>query len=506
MKTAQQWGRRVGRTYIAIDLKSFYASVECASRGHDPLTTNLIVADESRSEKTICLAVSPSLKALGVPGRPRLFEAVEIVRRRNRERRRHAPGGRFSGRTWDAARLAADPALEAGFIVAPPRMKKYMEVSARVYGVYLRFVSPEDIFAYSVDEVFIDATPYLKGADARDFARTMVRAVLAETGITATAGIGTNLFLAKVAMDVVAKKMSADADGVRVAALDEASYRRLLWAHEPITDVWRVGPGTAARLASYGMTTMGDVARCSICREELLYRLFGVNAELLIDHAWGVEPTTLAQVYGYCPQSNSLSRGQVLKRPYTFGEARLIACEMADLLALDMTEKGLACDQIVLDVGYDTENLQTARRGEYGGEVRVDRYGRETPRSVHGSRNLARRCSSSRLITAAVTEIFDAVADRRLTVRRLTISAAGVVSAGIARRETAEQLDMFTDYDALRRRREREDAAFEREMNVQKTVAALRRRFGKNAVLRGINFADCATTRERNAQVGGHRA
>ena len=507
MKTERNSPCATRRTYIAIDLKSFYASVECVDRGLDPLTANLLVADEGRSEKTICLAVSPSLKAIGVPGRPRLFEAQEAISRHNSERRRLAPNGRFSGRTWDAARLAADPSLEAGFIVAPPQMKKYMEVSARIYRVYLRFVAPQDIFAYSVDEVFIDASPYLKNTDAHAFARKMIRAVLAETGITATAGIGTNLYLAKVAMDVVAKKMSADKDGVRVAELDEMSYRRLIWAHEPITDIWRVGPGTAARLASYGMTTMGDVARCSIYNEELLYRLFGVNAELLIDHAWGVEPTTLRDVYAYRPQSSSLSRGQVLKRPYTFAEARLIACEMADLLALDMTEKWLVCDQITLDVGYDVQNLRTAQgRFAYGGEVRADRYGRNTPRGAHGSHNLPRSCASSRLITEAVTEIFDRVADRALTVRRLTVTAAVAAHAGGGRREEGEQLDMFTDTEALRRRREREDALFAREWELQSTVAALHRRFGKNAVLRGINFVDCATTRERNAQVGGHRA
>ena len=494
------------RTYIAIDLKSFYASVECVERGLDPLTANLIVADESRSQKTICLAVSPSLKAIGVPGRPRLFEAVEIVRRCNLARRRRTSRGMFAGRTWDAQKLASDPELEVGFIVARPQMRKYMEISAKIYGVYLRFVSPDDIFAYSVDEVFIDATPYLKSTSAHDFARAMIRAVLAETGITATAGIGTNMYLAKVAMDVVAKKLPADRDGVRIAELDEASYRRLLWAHEPITDIWRVGPGTAARLAAHGMTTMGDVALCSVCNEDILYRLFGVNAELLIDHAWGYEPTTMEQVRAYRPKSSCLSRGQVLKRPYAFDEARLILCEMADLLALEMTEKNIVCSQIVLDVGYDVSDLQTKAARESCGETRVDRYGRSVPRASHGSHNLKRQCASSRLITAAVTEIFERVVDRRLTVRRVTITAAGVTPASNARVEESAQLDMFTDYEALRRERKREDDALEKERRRQKTVAALQRRFGKNSVLRGMNFADGAMTRERNAQIGGHRA
>ena len=494
--------------YIAIDLKSFYASVECVERGLDPLKTNLVVADESRSEKTICLAVSPSLKAIGVPGRPRLFEVTQIVARHNRERRRRTPRKMFAGRSWDADRLAADPSLETGFIVARPQMTKYMEVSARIYGVYLRFVAPEDIFVYSVDEVFIDAAPYLKnGQTAHEFARRMIGEVLAETGITATAGIGTNMYLAKIAMDIVAKKLPADRDGVRIAELDEAAFRRRLWAHEPLTDFWRVGPGTAARLAAHGMRTMGDVARRSLSDEELLYRLFGVNAELLIDHAWGYEPTTMADVRSYRPQTHGLSMGQVLKRAYTFAEARLIVREMADQLALDMTKKGAVCDAVTLDVGYDTENLRSESvRSEYRGEVRVDHYGRELPRSAHGSHNLARRTSSSRLITAAVTEIFERVADPRLTVRRVNISACGVTDASDRRAEKSEQLDVFTDYEALRREREREDAALEREGRRQTALVGLRERFGKNAVFRAMDLVDGATTIERNAQVGGHRA
>ena len=494
--------------YIAIDLKSFYASVECVERGLDPLRTNLVVADETRTEKTICLAVSPSLKAIGVPGRPRLFEVTQIVGEHNRKRRARAPRRMFAGRSWDADRLAADPSLETGFIVARPQMTKYMEVSARIYGVYLRFVAPKDIFVYSVDEVFIDAAPYLKnGQSAHDFARDMVGEVLAETGITATAGIGTNMYLAKIAMDIVAKKMPADRDGVRVAELDEASYRHLLWAHEPLTDFWRVGSGTAARLAANGMTTMGDVARCSLGDEDLLYRLFGVAAELLIDHAWGYEPTTMADVQAYRPQTHGISMGQVLKRPYSYDEARLIAREMADQLALDMTKKGVACDQITLDVGYDTSNLRSeAARRSYRGEVREDHYGRALPRSAHGSHNLPRHTASSRLITAAVTEIFERVADPALTVRRVNISACGVSEASRRREERSEQLDMFTDYDALCREREREDAAFEREHRRQTALVGLRERFGKNAVFRGMDLVEGATTIERNAQVGGHRA
>lgn len=497
------------RVYIAIDLKSFYASVECAERSLSALTTNLVVADEGRTEKTICLAVSPSLKALGISGRPRLFEVVEKVREVNAARRRAAPRGMFSGRSWDAVKLGRDPSLEVGFIVAPPRMSKYMEVSARIYGIYLRFVAPEDIFAYSVDEVFIDATAYLSDKmSARQLACAMLREVAGETGLTATAGIGTNMYLAKVAMDIVAKHMEADESGMRIAELDEDGYRRTLWTHEPITDFWRVGRGYASRLEAQGMRTMGDVARCSVCNEALLYRMFGVNAELLIDHAWGWEPTTMADVRAYRPRTHSLSSGQVLRCAYSYDKARLIVREMADQLALDMTEKGVVCDQVVLSVGYDASNLRNAGlRREYSGEVTGDRYGRVIPKGVNGSHNLGRRTCSARMITDAFTEIFERIADVRLTVRRVTLTANNVCEAGAPEEVSeSEQLDLFTDYAALRKEKERLEASLEREQRRQQTIVGIRRRFGRNAIVKGMSLGEGATARERNMQVGGHRA
>ena len=363
------------RTYIAIDLKSFYASVECMDRQLDPMTTNLVVADESRTEKTICLAVSPSLKAHKIPGRARLFEVVQRVREVNAERRQKAPGRRFSGKSVNAPELQANPALELDYVVAVPRMARYMEVSAKIYSVYLKYVSPDDIHVYSIDEVFIDATPYLKlyKLSARDFAMKLIRDVLAATGITATAGIGTNLYLAKIAMDIVAKHIPADKDGVRIAELDEQSYREKLWSHRPLTDFWRVGHGYAARLESLGLRTMGDVARMSVKCEDLLYRTFGVNAELLIDHAWGWEPVTIAEIKAYKPENNSISSGQVLQDPYKFDKGKLVAREMTDQLALDLVEKHLVTDQLVLTVGYDTSNLtDPERRMRYAGPVRID--------------------------------------------------------------------------------------------------------------------------------------
>ncbi len=557
--------------YIAIDLKSFYASVECVERGLDPLDANLVVADTTRSEKTICLAVSPPLKAEGVPGRPRLFEVVQKVREINAKRRAKAPGKRLEGSSHFASELVADPSLELGYIIARPRMAYYMEYSTRIYEIYLRYVAPEDIHIYSIDEVFIDATDYLRlyGLTAHQFAMTLVREVLAETGVTATAGIGTNMYLAKIAMDINAKHAEADADGVRIAELDEASYRRTLWGHRPITDFWRIGHGYARRLAKLGLYTMGDIARCSLGgpndfhNEELLYKTFGINAELLIDHAWGWEPCRMQDIKSYRSENNSLSSGQVLMRPYPYESAKLIVREMTDLLVLDLVEKKLVCDQMLLDLGYDSVEHQQSGGAGYRGTVEIDRYGRRVPKPAHGSVNLGRFCSSTRIIMDAVMELFERIADPKLSVRRVTVTANHVVpegsgaaqksvqgtaglgldsdvagesvaetaahagSSGAAARLSAggsafvpgndptaiddfpadvgEQLDMFTDYEGrAEARREEEDLAAERRR--QEAILAIRQRYGKNAILKGMNLQEDGTTIERNRQIGGHKA
>ena len=504
------------RQYIAIDLKSFYASVECVDRGLDPLGTHLVVADEARTEKTICLAVSPSLKACGVPGRPRLFEAIQQVREANARRRMQAPGGRFTGASWDARALAAHPELAIDFIKAPPRMARYIEVSNQIYEVYLKYVAPEDIHVYSIDEVFMDATPYLMAAKktAREFAAVIIQDVLAETGITATVGIGTNLYLAKVAMDIVAKKAQPDAQGVRIAELDEMRYRTLLWDHQPITDFWRIGGGYAHKLARYNMFTMGDVARCSLGKpgsyfsEDLLYKLFGVNAELLIDHAWGWEPCTIPEIKAYKPASHSLSIGQVLHCPYPWDKARLIVQEMTDLLSLDLVDKGLLTNQLVLVIGYDTESLtDPAIRAEYAGPVVLDHYGRALPRHAQGTENLPRWTASTRTLIAAMLSIFDRIVHPKLLVRRVNVVAARVLPEKQAlARPPYEQLDLFTDYATEDARREAEEAAIRRERRCQEAVLDIRRRFGKNAILMGMNFQEGGTTIDRNSQIGGHKA
>ena len=487
------------RTYIAIDLKSFYASVECVERGLDALSVHLVVADPSRTEKTICLAVSPSLKAYGIPGRARLFEVVQAVAKINAQRRRNAPGRRFRGKSSDSRALRADPSLKLDYIVAPPQMAHYMEVSARIYGIYLRHIAPEDIHVYSIDEVFIDATDYLKAykLSAHDFARKLIREVLAETGITATAGIGPNLYLCKIAMDIEAKHSPADADGVRIAELDEMSYRRKYWTHRPLTDFWRVGRGIAARLEAAGLYTMGDIARCSVGKpgdrynEDVLYKIFGVNAELLIDHAWGWESCTMADIKAYRPASSSLSSGQVLKEPYTFAKARVVVLEMTQQLALDLVDKHLLTDQIVLSIGYDTASLDGP---EFRRNVARDWYGRNVPKPAHGSINLPRQTSSTRLLSEAVTELFDRIADPSLLVRRMYVVAARVVDESRAR---AVQLDLFEEPGA-------EDDG--RERSRQEAILEIRRKFGKNAILTGTNFDEGATGRERNEQIGGHKA
>ena len=490
--------------YLAIDLKSFYASVECVARKLDPLDANLVVADLSRTEKTICLAVSPSLKSHGISGRARLFEVVQRVKEVNALRRSKLHGRDFSGKSTSHAELQRCPDKALDYIVAPPRMAEYMRVSTQIYGIYLRYIAPEDIHVYSVDEVFIDASRYLRTyhMTVRELACTLIRAVLSETGITATAGIGTNLYLCKIAMDIVAKRMPPDEHGARVAELDEQRYRELLWDHRPITDFWRIGGGYSRTLARYGMFTMGDVARMSLINEALLYRLFGVNAELLIDHAWGWEPCTLRDIKAYRPRVKSLSSGQVLSEPYDFGKARLILQEMADSLTLDLVRKGLLTDQVVLTVCYDIENLSDpARRARYRGESKTDGYGRQVPKRAHGSENLGCFCSSTRKITEAALRLFDRIADPALLVRRLYIVANHTVSErSLDPSQRSEQLSLF---DALEPPRE-SDAA-RRERDIQKTILKLRARYGKNVVLRGMNFKEGATAAERNRQIGGHR-
>ncbi|NLD84196.1 MAG: DNA methylase [Clostridiales bacterium] len=499
------------KAYIAIDLKSFYASVECVERGLDPLTTHLVVADPSRTEKTICLAVSPSLKQYGIPGRARLFEVVQRVRQINAARLEQAPNRQFTGASFWEMELRQNPALELKYITAPPRMAHYMACSTRIYHIYCRFVAPEDIHVYSVDEVFIDASPYLKTYQCtpRELALRMVKAVLRETGITATAGIGTNLYLAKVAMDIVAKHIPPDRDGVRIAELDERRYREQLWGHTPLTDFWRVGRGYARKLEALGIRTMGDIARCSLGKsyspygQEKLFRLFGVNAELLIDHAWGVEPCTIADIKAYQPESHSLSSGQVLSTPYPADKARLVVREMTDNLALELIDKRLVTDQMVLVVGYDIENLSDPmRRAAYNGPVEADYYGRQTPKAAHGSVSLPRQTASSTLMMEAVAGLFDRIVHPALLVRRMYVVANHVVREDSAGAPAARQIDFWTDCAAEDAR----DAALDREKRRQRAVVALRKKYGKNAVLRGMNFEEGATARERNAQIGGHKA
>lgn len=545
----------MSKTYISIDLKSFYASVECMERGLDPLNTNLVVADASRTQKTICLAVSPSLKVYGIPGRARLFEVEQKVKEANARRQTRAPKNILDGKSVFATELNENPCLAIDYIAAKPRMALYMSKSTQIYDVYLRYIAPEDIYAYSVDEVFIDASGYLKtyGLNAHDFARLLVREVFKETGITATAGIGPNLYLCKIAMDIGAKHTEADADGVRIAELDEYSYRRLLWDHRPITDFWRVGRGYAKKLAKKSIFTMGDIARCSLgtssdyYNEDLLYKMFGVNAELLIDHAWGYEPCTLAEVKSYRPQRKSLVSGQVLQNAYTYEKTRIVVREMMELLALDLVDKGLLTNQIVLTVGYDIENLSDPeRRKAYKGEITVDGYGREVPKHAHGTGNLPFSTASTKLTTDCVLEVFDRVVDESLLTRRISITANNLVLESEYKRESEvasaepEQLSMFDmlaggdDSQAPERVSSKEATVYseqdkpnstmvaesisgsaandksedtlEKEKQVQEAMLKIKKRFGKNAILKGTNLQEGATAKERNAQIGGHKA
>ena len=499
------------RTYIAIDLKSFYASVECRERGLDPLDTNLVVADESRTDKTICLAVTPSLKSYGISGRGRLFEVKQRVKEANAGRRHDAPGRRLEGSSHFFSELQANPELAIDFIIAPPRMAYYMEYSTRIYEVYMKYIAPEDIVVYSIDEVFMDVTDYLNTykLSPHDLAMKIILDVLETTGITATAGIGTNLFLCKVAMDIVAKHIPADENGVRIAELDEMSYRKTLWAHQPLTDFWRVGRGIAKKLEENGMFTMGDVARCSVHDEDKLYKLFGKNAELLIDHAWGWEPTTIEAIKAYRPSTNSLGSGQVLHCPYEADKAKLALREMADLLVLDLVDKGLVTDQIVVTVGYDIENLTDPERSKkYHGAIVKDHYGRQIPKHAHGTANLDGHTSSTKKIMSAASELFDRIVDKNLLVRRLNIVANHVLPEADApkKNDGAVQLDLFTDYAAEEEKQKAEDAALERERKIQKAALAIKKKYGKNAILKAMNLEEGATAKDRNAQIGGHKA
>lgn len=502
--------------YISIDLKSFYASAECVSRGLNPMDANLVVADASRTEKTICLAVSPALKAYGISGRARLFEVVERVREINGQRCRRAPNRCFTGSSISAEALQADPGLSLDYIAAPPRMAYYMELSTQIYQIYLNYVAPEDIQVYSIDEVFIDATRYLSAyhMSAREMAMKMILDVLSTTGITATAGIGTNLYLAKVAMDIGAKHIQADRYGVRIAQLDEDSYRRQLWTHRPLTDFWRVGRSYTRKLEEKGLYTMGDIARCSLggpdefYNEELLYKLFGVNAELLIDHAWGYEPCTIADIRSYRPSSSSISSGQVLQCPYTAQKARLVTQEMTDLLVMDLVEKRLKTNQLTLTVGYDIENLtDPGRRAQYHGPVTTDGYGRKIPKHAHGTANLTGYSSSTREILDAMTALFDRVVNPLLLVRRIYVVACGVICEDDVPKQTEmQQLDLFTDYAAQEAQEAAHQEALQKERNVQEAMLSIRKKYGKNAILKGMNLKEGATARQRNGQIGGHKA
>ncbi|MCR5848028.1 MAG: DNA methylase [Lachnospiraceae bacterium] len=492
------------RIYIAIDLKSFYASVECAERSLDPLKTNLVVADASRTEKTICLAVSPSLKAYGIPGRARLFEVLQKLEYANSERLKHAPNKTFTSSSCDAVELADNPAAKIDFITAVPRMSLYMQYSTKIYSIYLKYISSNDIHVYSCDEVFMDVTDYLElyGLSAHELARKIINDVLAETHITATVGIGTNLFLCKIAMDIVAKHIPADKDGVRIAELDERKFRELLWDHQPLTDFWRIGPGTARSLHKLGIYTLGELARFSEKNEDTLYKIFGINAELIIDHAWGWEPCTIEYIKQFRPETNSISTGQVLTRPYKYSEAQIIVREMADNLSLDLVEKKLLTAQLVLNIGY--ESFKDARSmKEYAGEIKLDHYGRYIPKYAHGTINLSRYTSSTRMIINACLELFEEITDPNLFVRRINITACNIVlESDYAKKDHEEQMSLFVDYSA----KEKEEAELEREKRLQLASLEIKKKYGKNALLKGTDFLEGATSRERNMQIGGHRS
>lgn len=494
------------RTYMCIDLKSFYASVECMERNLDPITTNLVVADESRTEKTICLAVSPALKAYGIPGRARLFEAIQKINEVNAKRRLALPNRQFTGKSCNDIELKENPSLEVDFIRAKPRMAYYMKYSTDIYKIYLKYLSPEDILVYSIDEVFLDVTHYLSTykLTPRELITKIIQDVYSQTGITATGGIGTNMYLAKIAMDIVAKHTEPDENGVRIAEIDEMSYRKYLWNHRPLTDFWRIGRGYAKKLEAHNLYTMGDIARCSINNEDLLYKLFGINAELLIDHAWGWEPCTLDEIGLYKPKNNSISSGQVLTCPYKYEKTKLIVKEMTELLSLDLVEKNLVTDQIVLTIIYDIENLTNPRiRSTYHGEIKEDSYGRPIPKNAHGTINLGEYTSSTKAIISKTMELFERIINKNLLCRKIYVVANHVVNEMALESQSGnEQLNLFTDYTKI----EKENKNKQREKSLQKTVISLKHRYGKNAILRGINFEEGGTTIARNSQIGGHNA
>lgn len=499
------------RIYIAIDLKSFYASVECVDRNLDPLNTNLVVADVSRTEKTICLAVSPSLKAYGISGRARLFEAVQRIMQINAQRRHRLRGQAFRGKSYIDSELKSNPYLELDYIAAPPRMAHYIEYSTRIYNIYLKYISAEDIHVYSIDEVFIDVTNYLATykMTPRELAATMIHDVLKTTGITATAGIGTNLYLAKVAMDIVAKHIPADENGVRIAELDEMSYRQQLWSHKPLTDFWRVGHGLSEKLIKNGMYTMGDVAHCSVVNEDILYNLFGVNAELLIDHAWGWEPCTIDVIKQYKPSTNSFSSGQVLNCPYTAEKALVVIKEMTDALSLSLVDKKLVTDQLVLTVSYDRESLTNPEIAEqYKGPVSKDYYGRLTPKHAHGTVNLGGHTSSSRQMLKAVVGLYRSIVNPILLIRRLNVTVNHVIPEDKIEEPQAKavQLDLFGDTEEQQQKIQKEKEERAKERRMQEALLNIKKKFGKNAILNAVSYSEGATARERNNQIGGHKA
>lgn len=497
------------KVYASIDLKSFYASVECIERNLNPLTTNLVVADSSRTEKTICLAVSPSLKSYGIPGRARLFEVIQKVRDVNFQRKMQIPNHTFTGKSYNDIELKKDKTLELDYIAAPPRMNYYMKYSTAIYNIYLKYIAPEDIFPYSIDEVFCDITKYLKtyNITAKELVTKMIRDVYKTTGITATAGIGTNLFLCKVAMDIGAKHIKPDKYGVRIAELDEMSFRKKLWNHRPITDFWRVGKGYAKRLEEYNMYTMGDVARCSVNNEELLYKLFGVNAELLIDHSWGWECTSIENIKKYKPEAKSLSSGQVLHCPYDFEKARLIIKEMVELLVLDMVQKRFVTDQLVLDVIYDIENLTNKNYSKlYNGEITIDRYGRNTPKPAHGTFRLEKKTSSTKAIMYGFLKLYDEIVNNKLLIRKINICVGNLSDESELKNENKyEQVNLFTNYKELEKQREKENKELQNERKLQETIINIKNKYGKNSILKGMNLEKGATTIERNGQIGGHK-
>jgi len=499
------------RIYIAIDLKSFFASVECVERGLDPLTTNLVVADGARTEKTICLAVTPALKSFGISGRARLYEVVQQVGKVNRTRKL-AIRKDFEGSSCDINELKENPNLSLNYIIAPPRMSYYMDYSTRVYSIYLRYIAPEDIHVYSIDEVFMDVTDYLNTykCTPRELAMKMIHEVLKETGITATAGIGTNLYLCKIAMDIVAKHIPADKDGVRIAYLDEMTYRKELWNHRPLTDFWRIGKGTVKRLADKGLYTMGDIARCSIGKkedyynEELLYKLFGINAELIIDHAWGYEPTRISDIKSYKSETNSLGNSQVLSRPYQFDEGLIVIKEMAESLTLSLVEKKLVCSSVFVGISYDIENVE---KDDFEGETSKDFYGRIAPKSTHGIYNFESPTNSNMLIRDAAADIYQRTTNPNFTIRKLSITANNVIyEKDVPNKEIVEQMDMFTDYQQKDKQKEQFKQELEKEKKVQQAILQIKNTYGKNAVIKAVDLDESATAKERNEQIGGHKA